>query len=150
MTSKERVRKAILHQQPDKVPANFECVASVHNELLKRYNFSTTEQLLQKFEIDIRGVGPDYTGNASDSSQPVIQPQPAYPFIMLVVPGNQSITPDQASGCDHQIRICGHKSLSLQGRLEPSEFPEYGVLRMQHLDREKVFFNEPDVMSRVR
>ena len=64
MTSKERVRKAILHQQPDKVPANFECVASVHNELLKRYNFSTSEQLLQKFEIDIRAIGPEYAGPA--------------------------------------------------------------------------------------
>jgi uroporphyrinogen decarboxylase len=62
MTSKERVRKAILHQQPDQVPANFECVASVRNALFERYNFNDIEQLYQRFDIDIRAIGPDYTG----------------------------------------------------------------------------------------
>ena len=62
MTSKERVRTAILHQQPDRVPTNFECVSSVMGNLLKRYDFDNEEQVLQKFGIDMRGVSPTYIG----------------------------------------------------------------------------------------
>lgn len=62
MTSKERVRKAVNHQQPDKVPANFECVGHVMDKLLKHYGFSDPEQLYCKFDIDIRGVWPAYIG----------------------------------------------------------------------------------------
>lgn len=62
MTSKERVRKAISHVQPDRAPANFECVGFVAENLLKHYNFSDMEQLHQKFEIDIRSVSPTYIG----------------------------------------------------------------------------------------
>lgn len=62
MTSKERLRKAILHQQPDQVPANFECVSSVMEKLLKRYNFSEPEQVYQKFDIDMRSIEPKYIG----------------------------------------------------------------------------------------
>ncbi len=62
MTSKERVRKAISHITPDKVPASFECVGSVMEKLLKHYGFSEPEQVYQKFDIDIRPVGPKYIG----------------------------------------------------------------------------------------
>ena len=62
MTSKERVRCAINHKQPDRVPANFECVAYVKDKLLKHYGYSEQEQLLQRFEIDIRGICPTYIG----------------------------------------------------------------------------------------
>lgn len=62
MTSKERVRTAIEHKNPDRVPANFECVGSVMEKLLKKYNLSTSEQILQKFEIDIRAISPRYIG----------------------------------------------------------------------------------------
>lgn len=62
MTSRERVKKAILHQQPDQVPANFECVSSVMEKLLKRYGFSDENQIYQKFDIDIRSVSPRYIG----------------------------------------------------------------------------------------
>ena len=62
VTSKERVRTAILHQQPDRVPTNFECVSSVMGNLLKRYDFDNEEQDLQKFGIDMRGVSPTYIG----------------------------------------------------------------------------------------
>lgn len=58
MTSKERVRKSICHQQPDRVPANFECVGSVLEKLMKHYNFNQTEQLYEKFGNDIRNVSP--------------------------------------------------------------------------------------------
>ncbi len=62
MTSKERVRKAISHIEPDKIPASFECVGSVMEKLFKHYGFSEAEQVYQKFDIDIRPVGPKYIG----------------------------------------------------------------------------------------
>lgn len=62
MTSKERVRKALSHIQPDRVPANFECVGSVAEKLLKYNGFETMEQIYQKYGIDIRPVYPKYIG----------------------------------------------------------------------------------------
>ena len=62
MTSKERVRKAVLHLQPDQVPANFECVNLVMEKLLKHYSFNDPEQIYKKFDIDIRSVSPKYIG----------------------------------------------------------------------------------------
>ena len=62
LTSKERVREAVLHQQPDQVPANFECVSSVMEKLLKHNGFNNEEQVYQKFNIDVRGVSPKYIG----------------------------------------------------------------------------------------
>ena len=62
MTAKERVRAAVLHRIPDKVPANFECVPYVMDKLLKHYNFSDPEQVYSKFDIDIRAVTPLYKG----------------------------------------------------------------------------------------
>ncbi len=34
MTSKERVRKAIQHQQTDRIPTNMECVGNVWNKIM--------------------------------------------------------------------------------------------------------------------
>lgn len=62
MISKERVRKAINHQKPDIVPANFECVGTVMDNLLRYYGFNNEEQVYEKFNIDIRSVGPKYIG----------------------------------------------------------------------------------------
>jgi uroporphyrinogen decarboxylase len=62
MISKDRVRKSINHQQADKVPANFECVSSVMEKLMKHYDFRDEEQVLQKFDIDIRSIVPKYIG----------------------------------------------------------------------------------------
>lgn len=62
MNSKDRVRKAANHITPDKVPANFSCVGSVMDSLLKRYGFSEPEQVYTKFDIDIRCISPKYIG----------------------------------------------------------------------------------------
>jgi uroporphyrinogen decarboxylase len=62
MNSKDRVRNAINHQQPDIVPAAFECVGSVMEELLKHYGFTKADQVYEHFNIDIRSVGPKYIG----------------------------------------------------------------------------------------
>lgn len=53
MTSRERVRAAILHQNPDRVPAAFEAVGSVNQKLMEHYGFTDYDQLLEKFEIDV-------------------------------------------------------------------------------------------------
>ncbi len=62
MNSKDRVRAAIQHKEPDRVPANFECVGTVAENLMKRYHVSDMEGIYQKFEIDIRPVAPVYIG----------------------------------------------------------------------------------------
>lgn len=62
MTSKERVRNAIMRLPTDKIPADFACVPYVGERLLKKYNFSEFEQVYEKFDIDIRSIEPDYIG----------------------------------------------------------------------------------------
>ena len=62
MTSRERVRAAVLHQNPDRVPAAFEAVGTVNRKLMEHYGFTDYDQLLEKFEIDVVPVGPRYIG----------------------------------------------------------------------------------------
>ncbi len=62
MTLKERVRAAISHKQPGRVPANFEFVGIVAEKLMKHYAANDFEQVYQKLEIDIRPVAPAYIG----------------------------------------------------------------------------------------
>ena len=61
MTSKERVRAALSHQKPDRIPAAFEAVESVRQKLLLHYGFRDMDQLLEKFQIDILPADPRYT-----------------------------------------------------------------------------------------
>jgi uroporphyrinogen decarboxylase len=62
MTSKERVRQAIMRKEPDRLPANYEAVGRVTESLLKRYGYGDVEQLLERLEIDVRGIGAKYVG----------------------------------------------------------------------------------------
>ncbi|MDD6032337.1 MAG: uroporphyrinogen decarboxylase family protein [Oscillospiraceae bacterium] len=62
MTSKERVRIALAHGQPDRVPAAFEAVGTVTKRLLSEYQFQSQEQLWEKFDIDIIPASPRYIG----------------------------------------------------------------------------------------
>ncbi len=62
MTSKERVRAVMMKQKPDRTPAALQAVDVVNKKLLKHYGFTEMEELYQKFEIDIRYVGPKYIG----------------------------------------------------------------------------------------
>ena len=59
MTSRERVRAAILHQNPDRVPAAFEAVGTVNRKLMEHYGFTEYDQLLEKFESMWSRWGPD-------------------------------------------------------------------------------------------
>ena len=54
MTSKERVRASINHKQPDIVPADFACVWSVMEKLMKHYGLTDSDQVYRKFGSDIR------------------------------------------------------------------------------------------------
>lgn len=67
MTSKERVRKAVNHQQPDKVPASLFGVDSAMENIMNYYGFNNIEQVYKKFDIDIRGVFPEYLGSELQS-----------------------------------------------------------------------------------
>ncbi|MBC7961245.1 MAG: hypothetical protein H7X94_15410, partial [Vallitaleaceae bacterium] len=62
MTSKERVRRALQHLQVDRIPAHFECTGAVSEKLMHHYGFTTHEEILEKFEIDIRCVDAEYIG----------------------------------------------------------------------------------------
>lgn len=62
MTSKERVRAALSHQKPDRVPVAFEATHKVVEKLLKRYNLTTKEDLLKKFDVDIYPISAKYNG----------------------------------------------------------------------------------------
>lgn len=62
MTSKERVRRALQHLPVDRIPAHFECTSAVSEKLMKHYGFTTHEEILEKFEIDIRCVDAKYIG----------------------------------------------------------------------------------------
>jgi uroporphyrinogen decarboxylase len=62
MTSKERVRASINHKQPDIVPADFACVWSVMEKLMKHYGLTDSDQVYRKFGSDIRYVDPIYIG----------------------------------------------------------------------------------------
>ncbi|PHV71696.1 hypothetical protein CS063_03805 [Sporanaerobium hydrogeniformans] len=62
MTSKERVRRAIQHQRPDRIPAAFEAVDPVVEKLMNHYGYTDREQLFERFNIDTRYVSPKYIG----------------------------------------------------------------------------------------
>lgn len=62
MNSKERVRAAICHEKPDRIPAAFEAVSTVNEKLLKHYGYANMDQLMERYQIDIVPVGPRYIG----------------------------------------------------------------------------------------
>ncbi len=62
MTAKERVRAALRREKTDRLPANFECVGIVMENLQKRYGYREAEQVLQRFDIDYRSVGAPFKG----------------------------------------------------------------------------------------
>jgi len=58
-----RVAKTLEHTEPDRVPIDFWAAAEVTGRLLKQYAFSEKEDLLQRFNVDLRYIdGPVYIG----------------------------------------------------------------------------------------
>ncbi|MHB9134212.1 MAG: uroporphyrinogen decarboxylase family protein [Armatimonadota bacterium] len=64
MTSKERVLTAFAHQQPDRVPINYECNAGIDHRLKEHFGLQDgdSEGLRQALGVDFRQVWPPYTG----------------------------------------------------------------------------------------
>lgn len=55
LTSKQRVKMAAAHVQPDRVPIQIYTTPEIHAALTKRFNGRSINEV---FEIDFRGVGP--------------------------------------------------------------------------------------------
>jgi len=53
MTSKERVRAAIQHQTPDRVPCFMKCVAEAAEKLQKHLGLESYDAVLDHLNIDV-------------------------------------------------------------------------------------------------
>ena len=63
MDSCERVAAALAHREPDRVPIDYWVTPEIERRLLARFGFTTQEELLQHFDVDLRYIdGPRYIG----------------------------------------------------------------------------------------
>lgn len=69
MTSKERVLKALNHEEPDRVPFMYRDVPEVRKRLKADLKLSTDDELFEYLGIDFRWVAPKYIGPAPDDPE---------------------------------------------------------------------------------
>jgi uroporphyrinogen decarboxylase len=62
MTSKERVRLAIAHRTPDRVPVDFYAREEIVVRLRQKLKLGDEESLEERLGVDLRGVGPHFIG----------------------------------------------------------------------------------------
>jgi uroporphyrinogen decarboxylase len=64
MTSKERVRTAFMHGEPDRVPINYGANSGIDNRLKAHFGLAPTdsEGLRRRLGVDFRGTGVPYVG----------------------------------------------------------------------------------------
>jgi len=63
MDSRERVSTALSHAEPDRVPIDYWATSEINARLLERYGYSSQEQILERFDVDLRYIdGPRYIG----------------------------------------------------------------------------------------
>lgn len=63
MDSRERVFRALRHEQPDRVPRDFWATAETYGKLCRRLSLPNAGAVLDRFEIDVRYIeGPRYIG----------------------------------------------------------------------------------------
>jgi len=62
MNSKERVLRAIHHQEPDRIPVDFWWSHEMRDKLLRHLNLKDTDQLQDVLGSDIRCIYPTYVG----------------------------------------------------------------------------------------
>lgn len=62
MTSRERVRMAMRHQQPDRAPLFYRDIPEVRERLLRELGLTDDEALYRFLNIDFRWVAPRYVG----------------------------------------------------------------------------------------
>lgn len=56
MNSKERVRMAVEHKQPDYVPSSLECVETAWDKLKKHFGTEKKENVWNSLRIDLRSM----------------------------------------------------------------------------------------------
>lgn len=71
MNSKERVRRTVLKQNPDRMAANYSSTDYVKQKLMRHYGFDDFEKVLKKLEIDVRDIEPEYCGEMLGENQNV-------------------------------------------------------------------------------
>jgi uroporphyrinogen decarboxylase len=78
MTSKERVRKAIGHEQPDRVPIDYYARDEVSRALARRLGVEPGEPLRKRLGVDLREINPVFKGKAYPLgySDPSVQLRP--------------------------------------------------------------------------
>ena len=70
MDSRERVKLALAHQEPDRVPIDYWATTEINERLLRHLGLSSQEEILQHFDVDFRYIaGPRYTG-----PEPAVRP----------------------------------------------------------------------------
>lgn len=63
MDSRERVFLALDHKEPDRIPIDYWATSEITAGLIKKYGFSSEEELLEFFDVDFRYIpGPKYIG----------------------------------------------------------------------------------------
>ncbi|RKZ95061.1 MAG: hypothetical protein DRQ40_04510 [Gammaproteobacteria bacterium] len=62
MNSRERVKLALSHQQPDRPPLLLWMVPEILEQLKIHFGVNTEEDVLDKLDIDVRWLLPDYVG----------------------------------------------------------------------------------------
>ncbi|MEW6750804.1 MAG: hypothetical protein AB1505_07480 [Candidatus Latescibacterota bacterium] len=65
MTSKERVRRAIAHQQTDRVPIDYAARDEVSQALVRLLGLGPGQSLVECLGVDLRGIGPAFPSAAS-------------------------------------------------------------------------------------
>ena len=61
MNSKERVRCAISHRQPDRVPIDYHARGEITSALMAHLGVASEERLREVLGVDVRSVGPAFT-----------------------------------------------------------------------------------------
>jgi len=63
MDSMERVKLAMQHKQPDRIPIDYWATSEVNAKLLEYFGFTSQEEILKHFDSDFRYIeGPKYIG----------------------------------------------------------------------------------------
>ncbi|MCL2517038.1 MAG: hypothetical protein FWF15_00615 [Oscillospiraceae bacterium] len=64
ISSKERVRRVIRHEKPDRVPINYSTNAGIRARLMEYLGIGPNDhtELLNQLGVDFRGIGAGYTG----------------------------------------------------------------------------------------
>lgn len=109
MDHKERVYKALDHEEPDRVPIFYWAVPEFTEKMISRLGFSGKDEMLEYLDIDFRFVEPTYVG-----------------------PSNI----DYKNGWKKDIwgveyRLAGHGDLRYW---EPAKFPLQGITDKQYLE----------------